>query len=256
MDQPLINQLAHLGLSPTEATIYVAGLSKSVIDVQALVKATSIKRPTIYHALETLSEKGLVGKQTNFGKTKYIMSPPRQLEMLVQKEANQVVRNQLLLQTLVPRLTNLSSSSEQIVTAQYDGIEGIKFVIDTALYAKKRQWDIIAPPSNFLSETSPEYARYYLETRKKRGITSRSLWEKKEGGRKLTPEELKERHPRFLPKVMRGQFQSLIIIFDDKVAIISSLKNASAILITSQEINKTFKTMFEGLWHSSEPYKN
>jgi hypothetical protein len=50
---------------------------------------------------------------------------------------------------------------------------------------------------------------------------------------------------------MHGKFKSVIIIFDDKIAIISSIKELTAILIQSQEIHDTFLAMFEGLWESS-----
>jgi hypothetical protein len=45
-----------------------------------------------------------------------------------------------------------------------------------------------------------------------------------------------------------------MIIFDDKVAIISSLSGLSAILITSQELSGFFRTIFEGLWSVSDEY--
>ncbi|MBI2030539.1 hypothetical protein HYT05_02870 [Candidatus Kaiserbacteria bacterium] len=74
------------------------------------------------------------------------------------------------------------------------------------------------------------------------------------GGRKLTAEEIKERNPRLMPAVMHGTFRSMMILFDDKVAIFSSYEKLSAILITSQELHAMFLAMYEGLWGCSEKY--
>ncbi len=128
-------------------------------------------------------------------------------------------------------------------------------VVEEALYCKERKWDIIAPAENFFSEFDKTYAKYFLETRKRKGIISRSLWETAERGRSLSEIEKKERNPRLLPKVMRGKFKSVIIIFDDKVAIISSLRELSAILIQSKEIRDTMEALFEGLWITAGEYR-
>ncbi len=50
--------LASLGLTKTEAAIYRVGLSRSPASATELSRRTGIKRPTVYHALETLMQKG------------------------------------------------------------------------------------------------------------------------------------------------------------------------------------------------------
>ena len=100
-----------------------------------------------------------------------------------------------------------------------------------------------------------QYAEYYLNARKYNNIISRSLWEKKPNGRKLTAQEIHECNPRFLPESMHGKFKSMMILFDDKVAIVSPLEKLSAILITSKEIHQMLAMMFESIWNVSEEYK-
>jgi hypothetical protein len=53
---------------------------------------------------------------------------------------------------------------------------------------------------------------------------------------------------------MTGQFSSTVIMFDNKIALISSMKEQSAILIESDEFTQLFGALFEGLWNISEPY--
>src|SRR3989339_824298 len=188
--------LKNIGLTDTETNIYLTGLQYSSIGVNRLEKETKIKRTTIYHAINTLSKKGLVSKKDT----------------------------------------------------------GIKLVIEEALYCKSRHWDVIAPPKNFFSDFDKKYAEYFMNTRKRKKISARSLWESKADKKVLTPEDLKQRQPRILPNIMYGKFKSIIIIFDDKVAIISSLKESSAILIQSREVHDTMLALFDGLWHISKEY--
>ncbi len=138
--------------------------------------------------------------------------------------------------------------------SHFEGIKGIKLVVEEALYAKSRKWEIIAPVKNFFSEFDKEYARYFIETRKARGIIARSLWEYSSERRILSPAEVSERNPRYLPEVMHGKFRSVIILFDDKTAFISSLKELSAVLVQSKEHYETMLAMFEGLWVNSKEY--
>ena len=141
------------------------------------------------------------------------------------------------------------------MVSHYESLDGVKAVVDIALYCKSAKWDILSPRKNFFSEFDKRYSKYYLNTRKRHGIKSRSLWEFSPDRGPLSKAELSERNPRYLPEVMVGKFKSTVILFDDKVAVISSLKNLSAILIASKEIHDLFESIFEGLWSISTPYK-
>ncbi len=250
------NILKSIGLTETEIDIYLMGLSYSAIGVSELEKQTRIKRTTIYHALNTLMQKGLAAKKESVGRLIFSMTKPENIKRLIDKEIKLLQNQSEELNNIIPILNQrLEQQGTDVKVSHYEGIEGIKLVIEEALYSKNRHWDIIAPVKNFFSEFSKDYAKYFLETRKQRNITSRSLWEYDVSRRVLTREEIKQRKPRYLPDVMHGKFRSVIIIFDDKVAFISSLKELSAILIQSEEIQTTMSALFEGLWINSKEYK-
>ncbi|MDO8583588.1 MAG: helix-turn-helix domain-containing protein [bacterium] len=256
---PIHETLQLVGLSPTESLVYLAGRKKDAISVQELVLQTNLKRPTLYHALETLEQKGLCAKRGTPRRLLFSMAAPIHLSKLLDEQVNRVEQKKKKLEQLLPLLQTPQNASEggSIQVMQYDGIEGIKTVVEEALYCKSRTWDIIAPRKNFFSEFDEKYSRYYLETRQKRGIVTRSLWEKgtAEMQRALSDAEIKQRNPRYLPEAMHGKFEDVMILFDDKVAIISSLKTLGAILIESKEIQRFLSTIFEGLWLVSTPYK-
>lgn len=247
--------LKNLGLTETEAAIYLIGLSYSSIGVSELVKQTHIKRTTVYHALDTLMQKGIAAKKGVGSRLVFSMIAPEHLEKLIDEKMTLLKKQKEHLKEIVPLLAgrNQKMNAEARVS-HFEGIEGIKMVVEEALYAKTRRWNIISPPRNFFSEFDRAYAQYFLETRKSRGIVARSLWESAENRRILTAEELKQRQPRMLPPAMHGRFKSVIIIFDDKIAFISSLGELTAILIQSHEIHDTMEALFEGLWSVAKPY--
>ena len=246
--------LKKLGLTSTEIAIYLIGLEYPLLSVTDITKRTRVKRTTVYHALETLMAKGLVSKKVVSGRQVFAMVDPEKIEHLIDIKIDILKRQKdVLLNEIVP----LYQFREKSITGgirveHYEGIEGIKQVIEEALYCKSRHWDVIAPPHNFFSDIDPEYAQYYLETRKRHGITARTLWEYDPKRSKPDPVVTHSRNPRYLPEAMYGKFNSIITIFDDKVAFIFPMQELSAVLITSQEFHDTMAALFEGLWVASK----
>lgn len=248
----LQDSLQTLGLSATEAEIYLAGLAQPDVGATQLAHQTGIKRPTVYHALETLLQKGLVSKKGTGTHRIFTMTAPQHISRLLDAKMEQLKKQKEGLDALVALLVKQqrAGSTGSIEVKQYQGIDGIKLVVEEALYCRSRRWDILAPRKNFFSEFDPDYAQYYLSARKKRGIVSRSLWESL-AGKHLTQEFVAERNPRLLPASMHGKFQTVMILFDEKVALISSYKALSAILLDSKELHDFFTAMFDGLWERS-----
>ena len=253
----IISSLKNIGLSETEAKIYMTGLSYSAISVNELAKQTKINRTTIYHALGTLTEKGLTAKKGTGTKQAFTMTKPENIQHLLNEKIQTLENQKKEINDIIPLLQQIQETSEtKMNVTHYEGIEGIKLVIEDALYCKSRHWDILSPIKNFFSEFDTEYAKYFISTRNNRQITSRSLWEEKEDHKLMTPKQLRERNPRILPPVMFGKFKSVICLYDDKVLVISSLKELSAVLIQSQEYHATMEAMFDGLWSASTEIKH
>ncbi len=247
--------LHKMGITDTEIDIYLIGLSYDTISVKELEKTTRINRTTIYHALDTLIQKGLVSKRESGtgAKLLFTMTSPENIKKFLDREIKLLQEKKKEVDTIIPLLMERSTQKEEDFTvSHFEGSEGIKLVVEEALYCRSREWRIIAPKKNFFSEFDRNYARYYIKTRKENHIKARSLWEYAPDARALTPEDIRDRDPRYLPKIMRGKFQSVIIIFDDKVAFISSIKNISAILIHSREMQETMTAIFSGLWINAE----
>lgn len=248
--------LKAVGLTDTETEIYSALLNFEHLKASELVKETNIQRTTIYHALETLEQKGLVSKQLQGGRLNYTANNPKSIERYLDGQIQSLKSKKVEFSKLLPTLLSLSKSKTGIFkVTQSEGIQGIKNIVDEALYCHSRKWEIIAPSKNFFSEFDKNYADYFKRTRLENNIVARSLWETTVGRRILTEEEIKRRNPRILPEIMHGKFKSVLLMFDDKIAFIPSLKEKTAVLIQSTELHSTMLAIFEGLWSNSKSYK-
>lgn len=248
--------LMGLGLTLTETKIYLEGIRHTSQTASELARVTRIKRPTVYHAIATLMDKGLVAEKKVGGKLQFYMSPLEQTKKLATRERDAIEAKEMELERLIPLFSTLhhQGGDAPFEVVQYQGIEGVKTVYEIALYAKRPHWDVIAPVDNFLRSAGKAYAEYYLRSRKQHHIVSRTLWEEKQRSRMLSKEEMKERNPRLLPVSMQGKFKSMIIMFDNKVAIIGPWEQQSAILIISEEVTQMFEVLFEAIWSVSKEY--
>lgn len=249
-----------LGLTSSEARLYVAGLGHPGVGVHELSRLTNMKRPTIYHSLHVLEQKGLVAKKGTGRRLVFVMQSPERLRDTLDEEERVIDAKRNVLESLLPLLTRSLGTASPVTQVQHlEGIEGMKTLVDEAMYCKSRTWNILAPKRNFFSDMDPEYGKKFLATRKGRGIVARTLWERPDMAhmpkRHLTAEELQDRHPRYLPEAFRGRFSSTMILFDDKVAFLSSFRAQQGILLQSQEVADLLTMMFDGLWLSSVPYE-
>lgn len=252
----LLESLIGMGLTETEARIYVAGLAHASATLQELSRQTMIKRPTLYHALQRLMERGLVAERKTGNRSSFTMAPPETMFALLERQRETIDEQAKALTAVLASLQRAKgfAKGEDVSIVHYHGAQEMKMVMDIAFYCKSKRWDVIAPYHNFVRDSGPEYARKYLRSRKAHKIVSRVLLERVPGARKWSGQEITERNPRYMPASMQGKFKSMIMLFDDKVALFSSSGNLSAILITSKELHAMMRAMYEAIWDVSEPY--
>jgi sugar-specific transcriptional regulator TrmB len=242
--------LTSWGLTPTEISLYVTGLQHGPQTTSEFAKRSGVKRTTAQSALSTMQQKGMVSRHAQSGVSRYIATDPQHLEWIFSEQIDNLKKQQFDFINLLPLFEDLTDSVTVVTeVSQYQGLEGVKTAVDTALFCVSRQWKIIAPERNFFSETDPDYADYFIKVRAQRGIRAQSLWEPDfVRKRKFYYHDFEFRDPRVLPKPLVGKFKVTIIIFDASVLFISSVNTLSAVLIKSEEIHDTMEVFFDGLW--------
>ena len=112
-------QLVELGLSPTEAQIYLALLQNPSISASALAGATELSRSRVYQTLCSLTDKGLVESGAGYGSKFAVVSPEQALPALIDREQEMLVQRKDLAGRLGQRLAALiepvESAPEELI---------------------------------------------------------------------------------------------------------------------------------------------
>jgi sugar-specific transcriptional regulator TrmB len=250
--------LQEFGLTPTETRLYLTALRYQHISASDLSKKTSIKRPAVYHALETLEKKGLIATIGTARVLRYKAEPPEQLKSLLERKRIEL--------TLLEKKINASLSFFPVEkdTAQgevrvefFRGIEAVKNLAEKSLANKGREiMGIIPSPHIFTKTFGVEFMSHYTRIKTSRGISSWSVWAS-ECRSELDAKEF-IRHKEFLreiriaPEHLKGTYPSIILIWDENVAIINTGAEVFGVLIASKEYTATMKMLWSLLWNGSK----
>jgi sugar-specific transcriptional regulator TrmB len=253
--QSPIKDLLELGLSESEATIYLSMIA-GVTTARDLVKTTGFKRPTVYYCLGTLEKRGLISKNGLAGDKRFSVEPLERLSIIAGEKAAAAARLKEKIVATIPLLTaQRGPTNTKPAVAFFEGTEAVKTVVMDMLYCKDGQIKSVVPSDNFFWQVGEEFVEHFVSERRKRRIKTRNLWcaPIEKGLVKEYYEGLSE--IRILPSIMRDKFMTTVFLYDDKTLYVSSKKNSYCILITSKEHNETMQAWFEGLWLSSKPHR-
>lgn len=115
-----ISSLTDLGLTENEAKVYVHALALGPTTALAIARRAAMYRPTVYAALDTLAQKGLMHDEVHGLKTKYVASDPANLEILLEKTRSEFRRTLPELQALYTK------RGEDETIAYYDGSASVQ----------------------------------------------------------------------------------------------------------------------------------
>lgn len=242
----LYKQLQDAGLNETEAKIYLATLELGQTTVSRIARKAGIKRTTVYLSLESLKEKALISAIKKYNKTSYYAEDPRNLERIME-ERKQRVSN------LIPKLlsfTNLIDKKPEI--RYFDGEEGIKGVVmDSIKHGTKEILSFFS--ETYISDFSEQfYEDVYRPARIKNKISGRALTPDIPKMKSLASHDATSlRQTKFLPHNLFKINIQIMLYEKNKVSIIS-FKEKFALIIDSQSIYESFKSIFETLWATAK----
>lgn len=124
----LATKLQSVGLSEKQARVYVAALFLGPSAVQKIAEQAEINRATTYVILDELASMGLVSESTEGKKTVFVAEPPQSIERYLDVQNKQISAKQDELKNILPRLKEVSRSSDGVdtpVVRFYKGKEGI-----------------------------------------------------------------------------------------------------------------------------------
>lgn len=255
--------LQKIGLSEKDSQVYLACLELGTQPASVIARKAGLKRPTTYLILEELLKKGLVSEYTGSNVKYFTAVSPEYLLNYVEKQRRELTSHQRELEQFLPQFISLSNPySLNPKVRFYEGMAGIEKVMNDTLTSTEKLRCYSTMDAWFARPDTKEYIMWYSKQRAEKKIPIHSINTDTPVSRKYIEQDYPaERvdnelsHFRWLPKDIQV-FSNEINIYDNKVSIACLGKNELlGIIIESESIAQTQKSIFEVAWRSATPAK-
>lgn len=233
--------LQKFGLTPKEASLYLAALELGSASVQKIASKAGVKRSTAYEVLEDLRFKGLV---TTFLKKKiryYSAEDPSQVVELAESRVD-------TLKQALPELNAILGKSRKRPSVRfYQGKEGIQQILRESIN-EATEICAFGSAADLFSEFE-NFSTFHVQERVKRKIPIRVILRdslKARERQELGPKELRE--VKIVPD--NYPFHGLIYIWKNKIAMFSFKDDYVAVVTESAELATMQHALFMNLWNS------
>lgn len=255
MTKDMTQYLEFLGLSETERKLYLSLLQTGPVSVEKLAKTVGIPRTSAYTAIKPLLDKELIIKVIKKGTSVVEAYPPQ--DIIPQFAEKKVQENNILLGGLSQMAKSLQQSylqgretgSDESQIRMYKGKFGVKKIYEEILKAKEqRSYVDITKIEEVFPENFQKFRDGFVDNpqMKMYEIHQNASTEKTKSYLKFVHKG-KNYFYKLLPEGVTLGTQD-IIIYDNRVAIISFNKVISGVVMQNQDLYKTFKTLFDVMW--------
>jgi len=246
----MINQiLKEAGLTKNEIIVYQALLQVGPSTAGPLTKKTGIHRSRVYESLNRLIEKGLVSYKIKTNRKYFQAQNPETLIDFAEEQKQKI-------KSIIPELKKLQMFRPERQEANvFEGYRGLKSVFDNAINQLKKGDEILVfgarSGQDINQETWEAFFQNFNQRRIKKGIKYKIIFNEDLKNSEIVKEFKKSKltEVKFISqKTLAG-----INIHGENIAIIVWKKKPHAFLITSKEVNKSFREYFKTLWHIAKP---
>jgi HTH-type transcriptional regulator, sugar sensing transcriptional regulator len=242
--------LKNVGFKDKKARAYQACLELGQANAQEIAKKADLERTSVYVILESLEKEGLLNTTVK-KKTKYfIPAHPHKLVEVLEEKMD-------LLEKYLPLFVSLYNSSNVRPKIRfYEDRESIKEILKDTLTCKEKKIRSVSSAKDLLELLGKDFMDHHIEKRVKAGIQTISLRPReKEPEHWYLSAANKEvlRTVRFLPKNI--SFDVVCLIYDNKVALVSSKKESFGFTVESKEFSDFMKVVYDLIWQKSTSTK-
>ncbi len=240
--QNIEDSLKSIGLHYREIQVYLATLELGESTVTPISKKSGFKRTYCYDILEELKRKKLVDYIEKDGRRRYFAEDPKRIE-------EKLKSNLTGFQELLPELRSIYNKAPQKPKVRYfEGKEGIISLYEEAQKAE----ELLAIGSiSSIYQHLGDFFDQHIEHIVKKKMKIRELIVHEE----TSPEYIKHykkplQEARYLPKGIN--ITTDMMIFANKLAMISYEGDLHAVVVESSSIVDTQKALFEMIWNQAE----
>lgn len=248
MEKNLSQSLRLFGLDENEIKVYLTMLNTGHSSILKVSKYSEIKRSTVYTIVEKLIEKGLVRISVVEKKKRYLLEDPEKIIKIMEERKSR-------LEDIVPELKEkYGENNEKPIISFYEGKDGVRQIYKKIFKCKTEMlWYGVAGD---MTIEFPEYDDMILKSVRKNPdfVGLRSIVNNTKMGKEYAMARNKLKDVNIKIKLLPSHlyfFNSVNVVFDNKLLIISITKDYFATLIESKTVSDAYRQMFEVAWQSA-----
>lgn len=241
-----IKPLIELGMKAQEARIYLAAIKLGQATVSAIAAEAGIQRTFVYGLLEEMQRDGIVSSLEIRGKIHY---SPISLDQFQKRQLAKFER----FSAILPELKSLEKTvGDRPRVRFFEGLEGIKAALEDTLDQPTGSKILAYATGEGAYEQMPEFMNDYLKRRVKKKITVQALAPDNAVNREHVTHDKEVLRETIVLSEDRYPFTNEIDIYGHKVAIMSLQGELLAIIIESESVAKTQRSIFELAWEGAK----
>lgn len=236
--------LKTLGFTDSESKIYLISLETGPAAVQDLAKKAKVSRVTTYAVIEQLMKDGLMSTVEKGKKHLYVAESPERLLSFVHSRVKTMEATLHEIESSLPDL-KLLQRGEKPVVKLFEGIEGLKALQEDMIQSAPKTIDEFANLDSVHAILSREDLTSFRKEFEKLGTKGKILYTSQQPlDRPRIGVIGKYIHPKLLP------FNGDIIIYKNKTAFSTYHGKLITVIIDSEIITNTVRSLFELAWES------
>lgn len=240
--------LKKAGLDEKQAKIYLSCLELGLSRVPEIAKTAEVKRTTAYGILDELAKMGLVSVSKKGRAESYRAQNPEALVEMLETNRQEVA-------SILPNLSEMYVTHHVRPRMEFfEGAAGVRRIFEDTLKCKSKKILQVVRVKDFAAVVGAEYSAEYIRRRAGRGIAAHALHPNEDDVRDETYGREDEKLKRFVRYLPPDIFHAaMIMIYDYKVAMVSTKEENFGFIIESKEFSNTLRAYFEYLWKIGNP---
>lgn len=238
--------LRRLDLSDNEQSVYLSLLSSGATTARVLSSRTSITRPSVYDQLKTLRELNLVVELEVENKTHFAAADIKHLNALLEDKIDRLEQSRNFLEEALPSLRNSLETVDPKIRF-FEGEEGVKQLLKDIMWHSDTTIQVFWPSGTMNKLFDRKFLEWFDGRRAKRQLIVQSLWP--HATHKSDMDLFKTLDSDSQKKMSNcTTLKMTYIIYDNKVAFISSSVEAFGYIVESNEFSTLQRMQFAMLW--------
>lgn len=246
--------LNHLGIPQSAQRVYLSLLEDGEATAHVLAKRTGVTRPSVYDQIKELRSKDLVAERAVGGTTFFAASDVRRLDAMLKDRIENLSNDRATLTATLASLTKQANAVQPKIRF-FEGKEGVQQLMKDMLWHDNITLAIFWPHQQMRDILGDEFLQRFNERRIKQKIAIKTIWPDKE---KKAKDNIFAGNDLYVIKKYARPDQARdmgYLVYDDKVAFISSSKEAFGFIVESKEFAALTLMQFEALWASATTAK-